>query len=49
MPACSFEAKANTKEDLMKQAVDHAKTAHNLSSIPPDVLAKVTAAIKTTP
>lgn len=33
----------------MKQVVDHAKTAHNMSTIPPDVLAKVTAAIRMEP
>jgi predicted small metal-binding protein len=48
MPGCNFQTNANTKEDLMKQGVEHAKTAHNMSTIPPDVLAKVTAAIKQT-
>jgi len=48
MPGCSFQMNANTKEDLMKQGIEHAKTAHNMSSIPPDVLAKVTSAIKQT-
>lgn len=49
MPTCNFETSAITKDELMKQVVEHAKTAHNLSTIPPDVLAKVTAAIKTHP
>ena len=46
---CGFETNATSKDELMKQVVDHAKTAHNMTSIPPDVLAKVTAAIKMTP
>jgi predicted small metal-binding protein len=49
MPGCNFEANANTRDELMKKGVDHAKTAHNLTTIPPDVLAKVTAAIRQTP
>jgi predicted small metal-binding protein len=49
MPTCGYQTHAKTKEELMKQLVDHAKTAHNLSSIPPDVMAKVTSAIKITP
>jgi predicted small metal-binding protein len=49
MPGCTFETNADTKEELMKQGMDHAKTAHNLTTLPPDVLAKVTAAIRQTP
>jgi len=49
MPTCSFQTSAATKDELMKQVMDHAKTAHNLTSIPPDVLAQVTSAIKMTP
>ncbi len=49
MPGCSFEANANSRDELMKKGIDHAKAAHNLATIPPDVLAKVTAAIKQTP
>jgi predicted small metal-binding protein len=49
MPGCTFETNANSKEELLKQGMDHAKTAHNLTTLPPDVLAKVTAAIRQTP
>jgi len=49
MPTCSFQTSAATKDELMKQVMDHAKTAHNLTTIPPDVLAQVTSAIKMTP
>ena len=48
-PLCSAEMNAETIDDLMKQGMEHARTAHNLVTIPPDVLAKVTAAIKQTP
>jgi predicted small metal-binding protein len=49
MPTCGFQTSAATKDELMKQVMDHAKTAHNLTTIPPDVLAQVTSAIKMTP
>jgi len=49
LPGCSFQMNANTKDELLKQGMDHARTAHNLVSFPPDVLAKVTASIKETP
>jgi predicted small metal-binding protein len=49
MPGCGFQTNANTKDELLKQGMEHAKTAHNLTTIPPDVLAKVTASIKQTP
>jgi len=49
MPACDYQTSATTKEELMKQVMDHAKTAHKLTNVPPDVMAKVTAAIKPTP
>lgn len=49
MPGCTFETNASSKEELMMQGIEHAKIAHHLTTIPPDVLAKVTAAIRQTP
>lgn len=43
---CDFETKASTKEELMPLIVNHAKTAHNMNEIPPDVAKKVENAIK---
>ncbi|MEL9914653.1 MAG: DUF1059 domain-containing protein, partial [Thermoplasmatales archaeon] len=43
---CGFETKASTKEELMPLIAEHAKTAHNMSEIPPDVMEKVNKAIK---
>ncbi len=42
---CDFVARADTKEDLLKMAGEHAKTVHNMETIPDDVLEKVRAAI----
>jgi predicted small metal-binding protein len=45
-PGCSFEARGNSDEEVLKQAAEHAKTAHNLRRIPADVLSKVRGAIR---
>jgi predicted small metal-binding protein len=45
-PGCSFEARGNTDEDVLKKAAEHAKTAHNMEEIPPDVLDKARSAIR---
>ncbi len=43
---CGFETKASTKEELMPLIADHAKKAHSMNEIPPDVKDKVDKAIK---
>ena len=43
---CGFEARASTGEQLMPRIADHAKTAHGMTEIPKDILAKDQAAIK---
>ena len=43
---CGFEAKADNKEQLMKSIATHAKEAHNITTIAPDLMMKVNAAIK---
>ena len=43
---CGFEIKADTKEQLMKSITNHAKEAHNITTIAPDLMMKVTATIK---
>jgi len=44
-PGCSFEARGNTDEDVLKKAGEHAKKAHNMKEIPPAVLDKARSAI----
>jgi predicted small metal-binding protein len=41
---CGFETKADNKEQLMKSIATHAKEAHNITTIAPDLMMKVTAA-----
>jgi predicted small metal-binding protein len=45
-PGCSFEARGNSEEEVLKQAAEHAKTAHNLRQIPAEVLSKIRRAIR---
>jgi len=47
-PMCSAEMNAETMDDLMKQGMDHAKTAHGISNIPPAVMAQIQASVKKT-
>ena len=44
---CPFEAKANTKEELMKQITEHAAKVHNMPQPwPADMADKINKAIK---
>jgi predicted small metal-binding protein len=45
-PGCNFEIRGETEHDVLRKAADHAKSAHNMESIPPDVFAKVKGAIR---
>ena len=42
---CKFEAHGETEEELLKKAVEHAQTVHNMKEIPKEVAEKVRAAI----
>ena len=44
--ACDFEAQAPTEEELMKKVHEHARTAHGMKEIPPELVAKVKKAIR---
>ncbi|MEP6714030.1 MAG: DUF1059 domain-containing protein [Terriglobia bacterium] len=43
---CDFQASGETTEEVLKQTAEHAKSAHGFDSIPPELAAKVQAAIK---
>ncbi len=43
---CTFEAKAITKNGLMKKIADHASNVHKITSIPADLKSKIEGAIK---
>jgi len=42
---CKFEVHGETEEELLKKAVEHAQTVHNMKEIPKEVVEKVRAAI----
>ncbi len=44
---CDFEIKgASSEEEIMQMAAIHAKLAHNMDKIPPELAAKAKAAIR---
>jgi len=43
---CDFVARAETEEEILKKAAEHAETAHNMKEISEEVVAKVRAAIR---
>ena len=45
VPGCKAEMKGESEHDVLRQAAEHAKTAHHMDSIPPETLSKVKAAI----
>ena len=45
---CDFEARGNTEEEVLQKAAAHARTVHQIKELPPDLAAKVKAAIRTT-
>ena len=46
-PGCGFRAAASTEEELLKRVAAHAKDAHGVSKVTPELLTKVHAAITT--
>ncbi len=43
---CPFTAEAPTEAELLKKIAEHAKTAHKIPVVPPDLMAKIKGAIK---
>ncbi len=46
MKGCNFVARGANEEEVMKKAAEHAKTAHGIDKITPDLAQKVKAAIR---
>ena len=46
MKGCGFVARGATEEEVMKKAAEHAKTAHGMDKITPEIAQKVKAAIR---
>jgi predicted small metal-binding protein len=43
---CAFQTTAPTEAELVKKIAEHARTAHQMDSVPPDVMEKIKKAIK---
>jgi len=40
---CDFEARGETEQEVLQKCAEHAKSAHGMDEIPPDLAAKVRA------
>ena len=47
MPGCNFVATAETEDELMKKATAHARDAHSIKEVTPELKKKVQGAIRT--
>jgi predicted small metal-binding protein len=47
VPGCAFTTTAATEQELLDQVAEHARTAHGVSEVTPELLGKVKAAIET--
>jgi predicted small metal-binding protein len=45
-PGCNAEIRGESEPDVLRKAAEHAKTDHNMESIPPDMLSKIKSAIR---
>ncbi len=43
---CDFETRENTEEEVLQKASAHARNAHQITEMPPELAAKVKAAIR---
>lgn len=46
VPGCSWEHEAPTEDALIQKVAEHAGKAHGVTSVPPELLKQVKAAIK---
>ena len=46
MPGCNAVVEGKDMTEVMAKAAEHAKTVHGVSTIPPEMVPKVQAAIK---
>jgi len=43
---CSFEATGKTNQEIMRQFIDHAESAHRMAVLPADIIYQVQKSIK---
>ena len=42
---CDFEARGQNEDEILRQCADHARSAHGMTEIPPELASKVRSAI----
>jgi len=47
-PLCGTDMNAENMDDLMKQGMEHAKSAHGITSIPPAIMSQLQASVRKT-
>lgn len=45
VPDCEFQAEALSDEELLRKVAEHARTAHGVTEVSPELLAKIKDAI----
>jgi predicted small metal-binding protein len=43
---CDFVARGETEQEILQQCSEHARTAHNMNELPPELAQKVRGAIR---
>ena len=43
---CDFEARGESTEEVLRKCAEHARADHGMNEIPPELMAKVQAAIR---
>jgi predicted small metal-binding protein len=46
VPNCDYVAKGESEQEVLQQAAEHARTAHNLGEVTPELADKVRSAIR---
>ena len=46
VPGCDYVAHGDSESDVLRQAAEHARTAHNVNEISPELADKVRSAIR---
>jgi predicted small metal-binding protein len=44
---CDYQARGNSEDEVLRQAAEHARSVHRIQEMPPELAAKVKAAIRT--
>ena len=46
VPNCDFVARGESEQDILEQAAEHARTAHHVDEVTPELADKVKSAIR---